>query len=301
MSVSSWKAEFYPIKAAGAIDTPLIATQHCIRKWEGLHRRNREAHALVPIETLDVGQYRTLQDRHHNDEAIDVIDETCALCAWTQVETADDSWDKHPCDTCPLSIVRGGHACTHNIPGEETDSPYTTYIMDGDVEPMLLWLHRTEAYLMGQETPLKKEAAERVLSEDFSCPHCSGSLRLTVDVGEERTEVIVSAPVAPVVPVEEPRFALHTDAGKLRLAAWRAGVNLPESTAIRNDKLPTGHRRLTMLVWSLRGDPLRNTLVMDNLKEHVADIFGERFMSMDDVDVDVVYPIQLAIRVYLNS
>lgn len=93
MSVESWKPEFYPIKAEGAIGSTGEAIAHSLQKWKGALPENLEKHE-VTFENLEI--------RGHGEE-VHFGSGTCALC----VKFFDYDDHEDGCTSCPLRYEDG--------------------------------------------------------------------------------------------------------------------------------------------------------------------------------------------------
>ena len=110
MSIETWKDEFYPTDAAEAIDSPLEAAEHSLRKWTGMLPENLKKHSI----TFDDMMVEDFMDSN-----------TCALC-----EYDDDRRlliGASSCSCCPLASA--GFQCSDgNSPwrrsrAEQTGAP----------------------------------------------------------------------------------------------------------------------------------------------------------------------------------
>lgn len=125
MSLSSWKAEFYPVDACTV--SKEFALEHSLKKWIGLRPENLARHEVVlkgtfvtcPVEgsSLKLGWTRLI-----------LGGSSCALC----IHYADSAPVYSNCKSCPLAKITGTD-CEHQW-------MIATYPAEGelaDVEPMI--------------------------------------------------------------------------------------------------------------------------------------------------------------------
>ena len=152
MSLYSWSKEFYPVKASKVHMSK--ATEHSLRKWEGMRPENLEKHGL----RVSSDGY-AIQEKDDLSIKLGIDDSSCALCY---------HYVKENCIFCPLAIVRGGCRCDltvrHSINIDRSDldanprlsdedkemllaeerSPYQSFSRYSDPEPMIFWLKRAD-------------------------------------------------------------------------------------------------------------------------------------------------------------
>lgn len=116
MSKESWLAEFYP-ESAEEPKTAKAATEHALRKWNGLLRENLIRHECAMNE-------RNSRVCENGYEVLIVDGATCALCAWLGHTT---------CVGCPIS------ECT----GDECNTEFMTFRKTGNPKPMIELLEKT--------------------------------------------------------------------------------------------------------------------------------------------------------------
>lgn len=121
MSLDTWLSKHYPIEASKTASADALPA--CLLKWSGLFPAVLEEHGLVGDGNVIVEK-----DDLSNDFWID--DDTCPLCA----EHLDDD-----CRTCPLRKLRGV-PCSTPRPGRR--SPYDTFVIYGDPQPMIALIQR---------------------------------------------------------------------------------------------------------------------------------------------------------------
>lgn len=126
------------------------------------------------------------------------------------------------------------------------------------------------------------------------CPHCGGEFQveLTLSVpAVKHVEIPISPkPVQPITALPSPKFAVHTDAGKLRRAVHKAGYPSTAKTGtIFNDKRDFG-RRLKM--WTRLGQSLADT-ESAALKNAINAEFRDRMLRVCVLGGEIL--------VYLNS
>jgi len=131
VSLASWKCEFYtPVSKVKKCD----AAAESLRKWEGLRPENMKQHGLEWFG-------HRIRQTNQPSSSIAIDDSSCALC-WFFVGYWHASF---PCETCPLSIVRGNIACDRQG-SQETSDPYHRGAYDHDPRPMIRWLKKAVAY-----------------------------------------------------------------------------------------------------------------------------------------------------------
>lgn len=128
MTLKTWMEEFYQVGACTADKE--YAIEHSLRKWEGLRPENLAKHDCRVISFVVHDQA---------DSRFNIASDSCALCVHYCLET-DEGTD---CESCPLSIARGGHACDVAREDEEC-SPWSAMIQGQYPEPMIVWLQKTK-------------------------------------------------------------------------------------------------------------------------------------------------------------
>lgn len=121
MTLQTWKAEFYPVRANTIADTR-EAILHSIQKWSGLTKENLDKHGC----RIDNG------DIVDESDVLSITTSSCALC--------NLFYCHRTCKACPLQNVRE-ERCDEERWDEE-DSPYHQWTGAGDPEPMLAWLNK---------------------------------------------------------------------------------------------------------------------------------------------------------------
>lgn len=291
MSLQSWKEEFYPVPADDeSITDTAEAVRHSLQKWKGLSERQRAKHGV------SVTSHGRLHESGDPCMRIFFVDaSTCALC-----EQHFDS-SGGTCSTCPLYLLRDGVPCDKLNPaldGEE--SPFVMWTDHNNPLPMITLLQQADAGVLAAKmldtiadvvdnTPTDNTEKQPM---SVQCPHCGGEFNL---------EVKLTVPVLPeckpraVLPVEmptasTPKFAVHTDAGKLRRAVHRVGyTDAAKTGTIFNDKRDFG-RRLKM--WPRLGQAFA-AVERDALKNAITAEFGDRVLRVSISGGEIL--------VYLNS
>lgn len=135
MSLESWKAEYYQLDA----DVPevqvddITRTRHSLQKWIGLRPDNLKRH------NLRKGCRSIIEPLAANSLAIE--SETCALCVAHCINKQDNR-----CESCPLYAQRNNTYCdsrTNEEHENDNRSPYHTFTVDGNPEPMIAALEAT--------------------------------------------------------------------------------------------------------------------------------------------------------------
>jgi hypothetical protein len=111
MTLQTWKDEYYDIEASEAIDNPLTAAQHSLKKWRGLTLENLQKHGLEKE-----GGSRSIWNGWGGRLNIDGY--TCALCI-----LVDDN-----CRKCGLWEL--GYGC-------KADQEYGIWYYRDDPLPMI--------------------------------------------------------------------------------------------------------------------------------------------------------------------
>jgi len=135
MSIETWRAEFYPIRASGCPQEQAAA--HSLQKWIGLRPENLTKHGCNTSEGYVTDG--------SGSNGVRVDGATCALCHWYLKKKGVYEL----CKKCPLSIVRGGFACDERNE-EEDHGPWHSWTYDDNPEPMIKWLEKTVDYLKEQ-------------------------------------------------------------------------------------------------------------------------------------------------------
>lgn len=131
MSLSTWKALYYPVPASKAIGSELEAAQHSLRKWRGL--RDLEAHGLTKSEA-GICELASPQVELFIDGA------TCSLCCF------DNQFGSGDCAGCVLMVLRGEPCCY----SAEDGSPFGRWCIQDDPEPMISLLEQSVERLKGE-------------------------------------------------------------------------------------------------------------------------------------------------------
>jgi hypothetical protein len=148
MSLETWKAEFYPIKARETHRSDAI--DHSLQKWLGLLPENLAKHhvTLVAGEVVDI--FVDLDNPSTRGVFID--GDSCSLCHHYMDHDFDEEegeYESH-CHDCPLYQARGGVACDDETSGEwesEQPSPWHSFTRaknKNDPKPMIHWLTKTK-------------------------------------------------------------------------------------------------------------------------------------------------------------
>ena len=147
MSFSTWKKEFYPVKAKTIAKkgSEVDIVQHSLTKWIGLRPENLDKHEMrlhgyhsitdVPAGDLLEGDWP-----YSDKTVLSITDESCSLCKAYRHD--DMVWHVDACERCPLYIVRKNTPCTSRQKGQESVSPYGMFTGSGDPEPMIADLRR---------------------------------------------------------------------------------------------------------------------------------------------------------------
>ena len=144
MSFSTWKKEFYPVKAETIAKkgSEVDIVQHSLTKWIGLRPNNLVKHGMKKVEFNLISEVDANFDEwpYCDKKSLSITDETCSLCKAYRYD--DLTWISHPCENCPLHIVRKNTPCTLCEKGKERISPYSMFTVKGDPEPMIADLRR---------------------------------------------------------------------------------------------------------------------------------------------------------------
>lgn len=142
MSYKSWAETYYPEPASClAAWNPrrwmlVRATEHSLRKWQGLRPGPLAEHGLKVI-TQAAGAAALWDSKQGRAPHLYLTGSTCALCAAVVDE----------CQHCPLAQARssdGNNAVPCDVErDDESVSPYHQFVMTGDPEPMIQWLKKT--------------------------------------------------------------------------------------------------------------------------------------------------------------
>ena len=143
MSFSTWKKEFYPVKAETIAKkgSEVDIVQHSLTKWIGLRPKNLAKHGMKRVEFDLISEVDANFDEwpYCDKNSLSITDETCSLCQRYQYEEEDSD---NSCETCPLYIVRKNTPCTSCEKDKERISPYSMFTVKGDPEPMIADLRR---------------------------------------------------------------------------------------------------------------------------------------------------------------
>ena len=115
MGLKEWKAEYYPVEAHDAAGTAIEATQHSLRKWQGMRREVMDAYGVTVIEIVAFTD--------------------CALCCYGRRLNAG-----RQCDACPLKQTLGRPCDCAPVLGR---SEWRAWMSYNDAEPMITALERT--------------------------------------------------------------------------------------------------------------------------------------------------------------
>ena len=121
MSLQTWKNEFYPIPADKCRKKDAVV--HSLRKWIGFRPENLARHEMGVLDIMGRGPLGA---------------DGCALCH--KFEFGD-------CELCPLALARDGVPCNdaNDEYGEDSESPYSHFLDNGDPEPMIAFLEKALA------------------------------------------------------------------------------------------------------------------------------------------------------------
>lgn len=145
MSLTTWKAEFYPC-SAHAMETasPVDVVQHSLNKWRGMRIENLTRHGCKSTT------YRDVSDSE--GYILIISGSSCSLC---QAYLGKEGDDGSRCSKCPLCVVRDSRPCDsprgidHTPP--EPVSPWGMWMTVTDPEPMIEWLEKTLRYVQEKE------------------------------------------------------------------------------------------------------------------------------------------------------
>lgn len=147
MSIQTWLEKYIPVPADdSSIKTWLQATQHAIRKWEGLRYVN------LFKEGMRKCTYCSIIDSSQGVK-LTIGYDCCALCQMVESKGKLSGNGYLGCDKCPLYRVRGTE-CDSRRRDEEI-SPWVAFTRDGDPEPMLFWLRKVESRLIADSNRKK--------------------------------------------------------------------------------------------------------------------------------------------------
>ncbi len=129
MSLETWKAEFYPVKAQAVPKERAAA--HSLKKWEGLREEGLGRHGCKLTDWEG-----DVRERMSGKGEVFRIDAgSCALCMHFRAPRRDND-----CLDCPLSKVRDEVSCDSHRP-DETEPPYQL-LKRVVPEPMIGWLKK---------------------------------------------------------------------------------------------------------------------------------------------------------------
>ena len=141
MSIQSWLEEFYPVEAAKATATDLVALDHSIQKWKGFTKENLGGHGLFFSGDAAIASAYVNEEIHAG-----IIN--CALCNRHHVSMPlinRHETGHRTCGNCPLLIVSdittpNGEpfmlACYERRSITE-DGPYEEFFHNGNPQPMI--------------------------------------------------------------------------------------------------------------------------------------------------------------------
>jgi len=128
MSLTTWKATYYPISARET--APQDAIAHSLTKWRGL--LDLASHGLTRAHSGSI----CIGDITDDAQLFPISGGTCALCVHFYDD--DDDIDEFArCARCPLALSRGGVPCTKATTAEGTYSPFERWTLNGDPAPMI--------------------------------------------------------------------------------------------------------------------------------------------------------------------
>lgn len=139
MSLETWKAEYYPIRASECKKKDALA--HSKLKWQGLKPANLAKHGV----TLDATWRRIRDD---TSRAFLLDGSTCALCKHYHKKGLDSSYADDRCDKCPLAKARNNVPCDAKYRGDDDarGGPYMSFIKTGNPVSMIRFLNKAEAF-----------------------------------------------------------------------------------------------------------------------------------------------------------
>ncbi len=131
MTLSTWKAEFYPIEAS-KVRGKRKALKHSLRKWIGLRKGNLEKHGGEAYQG----------DLRFADGIFEVDSDSCALCElYVGLQGT--------CEKCPLLAAHAGTRCDHQNKGE-VFTPFADFLENSNPEPMIRLLRKALRQLEGK-------------------------------------------------------------------------------------------------------------------------------------------------------
>lgn len=139
MSLASWKKQFYPTKATRLVLQSAVGiVGSTLRKWLGLQEVHLNEHNVELVYVEESSHIATI---HLRDKKSGVLFDVGnakhnPLCV-RYYNIKDMS-----CSECPLCIARDGDSCTQESDNGE-ESPWTTFCVSGDPDPMIDNLYRT--------------------------------------------------------------------------------------------------------------------------------------------------------------
>lgn len=163
MSLASWKKEFYPVEADTFEDKPITvgsvfeATQHAIKKWQGLSPSNLKRHGLITEE--DESGYGFLvieKDRkgrynfNANPGVMRVTGDECALC---------QLFDNR-CKGCPITGSQGV-PCVRSTDPRNEESPFGSWRKHTDPKPMQKVLAMTLKFVLATDRKINATGAPK--------------------------------------------------------------------------------------------------------------------------------------------
>ena len=119
MSLSSWKKEFFPMKARES-KSVTEAIEHSLLKWNGLRKKAMASHGMHKKRPAD----NFIFDDQGAEFCIN--DDSCALCFVFE----------NDCDVCPLGDFLG-HPCDYPPGRGALEGPYSVWFDTGNPLPMI--------------------------------------------------------------------------------------------------------------------------------------------------------------------
>lgn len=134
MSLESWKAEFYPIRAENVPKED--ALEHSIRKWEGLRKENLEKHGLYKDCTAiyEESSFRSWY----------ISSDSCALCHQYLNPNGPFTSERDKCKECPLFKTNGNCRCDRSK--TQSESLFSSFTIHDNPEPMIEALKKAREY-----------------------------------------------------------------------------------------------------------------------------------------------------------
>lgn len=141
MSLSTWKEEYYPVKAEEVSKED--AVYHSLRKWRGLKEENLKKHKCYYCNYRGAKSDTEVWGISDGEETLMIDSDSCALC----VHYLDDEYDGE-CEGCPIFKLykcrcdKGSHErwsisgiyISHKC---EAGTPYSAFYELSDPEPMI--------------------------------------------------------------------------------------------------------------------------------------------------------------------